>query len=121
MSVRAVAGGAVELLRGASALVYLFWAYYALPALMPGIPRFSPFTASITVLSLVGGAYGAEIVRGGLQAVPRGQFDACRALGAPIVSGNDVVGAAITAPDKQKVISLSVNALRTTAARYEPS
>jgi polar amino acid transport system permease protein len=83
MSVRAVAGGAVELLRGASALVYLFWAYYALPALMPGIPRFSPFTASITVLSLVGGAYGAEIVRSGLQAVPRGQFDACRALGLP--------------------------------------
>jgi polar amino acid transport system permease protein len=83
MSVRAAAGGAVELLRGSSALVYLFWAYYALPALMPGIPRFNPFTASITVLSLVGGAYGAEIVRGGLQAVPRGQFDACRALGLP--------------------------------------
>jgi polar amino acid transport system permease protein len=81
--VRAAAGGVVELLRGASALVYLFWAYYALPALMPGMPRFDPFTASITVLSLVGGAYGAEIVRGGIQAVPRGQFDACRALGLP--------------------------------------
>jgi len=81
--VRAAAGGAVELLRGASALVYLFWAYYALPALMPGIPRFDPFVVAVIVLSLVGGAYGAEIVRGGLQAVPRGQFDACRALGLP--------------------------------------
>lgn len=81
MHVRAAAGGAVELLRGASALVYLFWAYYALPALVPELPRFDPFIASIAVLSLVGGAYGSEIVRGGLQAVPRGQSDACRALG----------------------------------------
>jgi len=81
MRVRTAAGGAIELLRGASALVYLFWAYYALPALVPGLPRFDPFIASIAVLSLVGGAYGAEIVRGGLQAVPRGQSDACLALG----------------------------------------
>jgi polar amino acid transport system permease protein len=81
MPVRVAAGGAVELLRGASALVYLFWASYALPALLPGLPRFNPFVASVIVLSLVGGAYGSEIVRGGLQAVPRGQFDACQALG----------------------------------------
>lgn len=81
MPVRVAAGGTVELLRGASALVYLFWASYALPALLPGLPRFDPFVASVIVLSLVGGAYGSEIVRGGLQAVPRGQFDACQALG----------------------------------------
>jgi His/Glu/Gln/Arg/opine family amino acid ABC transporter permease subunit len=81
MPVRVVAGGAVELLRGASALVYLFWVSYALPALLPGLPRFNPFVASVIVLSLVGGAYGSEIVRGGLQAVSRGQFDACQALG----------------------------------------
>jgi polar amino acid transport system permease protein len=47
------------------------------------MPRVNPLVASVIVLSLVGGAYGAEIVRGGLQAVPRGQFDACRALGLP--------------------------------------
>jgi polar amino acid transport system permease protein len=79
---KAAAGGIVELLRGASALIYLFWIYYALP-LIPGMPQFSPFAASIMVLSLVGGAYGAEIVRGGIQAVSRNQTDACRALALP--------------------------------------
>ncbi|MCK6450093.1 MAG: amino acid ABC transporter permease [Alphaproteobacteria bacterium] len=81
--VKAAAGAAVELLRGASALIYLFWAYYALPAFFPGMPQFSPFVASVLVLSLVGGAYGAEIVAGAIASIPRGQFDACLALGFP--------------------------------------
>ncbi len=78
--VRATAGFVVELLRGASVLIYLFWVYYALP-LVPGMPRLSPLAVSIVVLSLVGGAYGAEIVVSGLQAVPRGQPEAAHALG----------------------------------------
>src|ERR1700730_4707132 len=78
--VRSVAGSIVELLRGASVLIYLFWVYYALPA-VPGMPHFDPVTVSIIVLSLVGGAYGAEIVSSGLQAVPRGQAEASLALG----------------------------------------
>jgi polar amino acid transport system permease protein len=78
--VRSMAGSIVELLRGASVLIYLFWVYYALPA-VPGMPHFDPATVSIIVLSLVGGAYGAEIVSSGLQAVPRGQTEASLALG----------------------------------------
>jgi polar amino acid transport system permease protein len=78
--VRSMAGSIVELLRGASVLIYLFWVYYALPA-VPGMPHFDPVTVSIIVLSLVGGAYGAEIVGSGLQAVPRGQTEASLALG----------------------------------------
>lgn len=74
------AGFVIELLRGASVLIYLFWVYYALP-LIPGMPRLSPLAVSIVVLSLVGGAYGAEIVVSGLQAVPRGQPEAAHALG----------------------------------------
>lgn len=77
---RAVAGFIVEILRGASVLIYLFWVYYALP-LIPGMPRPSPFVVSVIVLSLVGGAYGAEIVVSGLQAVARGQAEAGHALG----------------------------------------
>jgi polar amino acid transport system permease protein len=77
---RHVSAATVEVLRGASAIVYLFWIYYALPA-VPGAPRLSPFAASVLVLSLTGGAYGAEIVRGAIQAVPRSQLDACHALG----------------------------------------
>jgi His/Glu/Gln/Arg/opine family amino acid ABC transporter permease subunit len=71
---------AVELLRGASALIYLFWVFYALP-LIPWAPQFDPITASVLVLALVGGAYGAEIVRAGIVAVPRGQYEAGTALG----------------------------------------
>jgi polar amino acid transport system permease protein len=78
---RVAAGAAVELLRGASALIYLFWAYYALPAFFPGTPQLSPLAVSIIVLSLVGGAYGAEIVSGAIAAIPRGQLDACLAMG----------------------------------------
>ncbi|MBK0418302.1 amino acid ABC transporter permease [Leucobacter sp. CSA1] len=70
----------VELLRGATVLIYLFWIYYALP-LIPGAPQLSPLTASVLVISLGAGAYGAEIVRSGLQAVPRAQHDAVHALG----------------------------------------
>lgn len=78
--VRSVTGAIVELLRGASVLIYLFWVYYALPA-VPGMPRFDAVTVAIVVLSLVGGAYGAEIVASALQAVPPGQAEASRALG----------------------------------------
>lgn len=67
----------VELFRGTSALVQLFWVYFALPLI--GI-RFDAITAGILVLGLNSGAYGAEVVRGALLAVPREQHQAARAL-----------------------------------------
>lgn len=70
----------IEFIRGASALVALFWVFYSLPSL-PHMPRLSPIVASILVLSLIGASYGAEIVRGGILAIPRGQLDASHALG----------------------------------------
>jgi His/Glu/Gln/Arg/opine family amino acid ABC transporter permease subunit len=70
----------IEFIRGASAVVFLFWVFYALP-MLPGMPRLSPYVASILVLSLVGASYGAEIVRAGIEAVHIGQVDACHALG----------------------------------------
>jgi polar amino acid transport system permease protein len=79
-AIKLVASSVIELLRGASVLIYLFWVYYALP-LVPGLPHLDPFAVSIVVLSLVGGAYGAEIVASGLDAVPRGQAEASEALG----------------------------------------
>ncbi|WFU31360.1 amino acid ABC transporter permease [Bradyrhizobium brasilense] len=71
---------AIELIRAPSALVLLFWVFYALP-LVPGMPRLSPISAAILVLALDGAAYGAEIVRAGIETVHRGQTDACYALG----------------------------------------
>lgn len=79
-AVRISAAILIELIRGASALVLLFWVFYALP-LVPGMPHLTPMTAAIMVLSLIGASYGAEIVRSGIEAIPRGQLDACHALG----------------------------------------
>lgn len=68
----------VETFRGTSALVQLYWFYFALPLL--GI-RMGAMTAGIAVLALNTGAYGAEVVRGAIRAVPPGQTDAAVALG----------------------------------------
>lgn len=67
----------VEIFRGTSLLVQLFWLFFALPLL--GI-NLSPLSAGILGLGLNIGAYGAEVVRGAMQAVPRGQLEAAQAL-----------------------------------------
>jgi polar amino acid transport system permease protein len=57
--------------------VQLFWAYFVLPLM--GIPL-SPLQAGILALGLNVGAYGAEVVRGAILAIPREQNEACVAL-----------------------------------------
>jgi len=68
----------VEVIRNTPGLVQLFLVYLGLPNL--GI-RFSPLGALIVALTVNNGAYIAEIIRGGLQAIPKGQLDAAAALG----------------------------------------
>lgn len=73
----------IEIFRGTSLLVQLFWLYFALPLAGEAIGvdlRFSPITVGILALALNIGAYGAEVVRGALQAVDPKQFEAARAL-----------------------------------------
>lgn len=67
-----------EIFRGTSALVQLFWVYFALPLLGVELPALA---TGIVVLGLNAGAYGSEVVRGAIQAVPRGQREAAAALG----------------------------------------
>ena len=67
----------VDLFRGTSALVQLFWVYFALPLL--GV-RLDTMAAGIVVLGLNAGSYGSEVVRGAIQAVPREQYEAAAAL-----------------------------------------
>ena len=67
----------VEFFRGTSVLVQMFWIFFALPLF--GI-FIEPLTAGILALGLNTGAYGAEIVRGAVQAVPRDQIEAAIAL-----------------------------------------
>ncbi len=67
----------IEIFRGTSLLVQMFWLFYALPLL--GI-RLEPTTAGILALGLNIGAYGAEVVRGAILAVPKPQYEAAVAL-----------------------------------------
>ncbi|MDQ0472111.1 ectoine/hydroxyectoine ABC transporter permease subunit EhuC [Labrys wisconsinensis] len=67
----------VEIFRGTSLLVQLFWLYYTLPLF--GI-TVAPLTAACLGLALNSGAYGSEIVRGALLAVPKDQLEAATAL-----------------------------------------
>jgi polar amino acid transport system permease protein len=76
-TVRAVAGLYIEFFRGTSLLVQLFWIFFVLPLF--GI-TLEKYTAGIIAVGLNIGAYGAELVRGGIQSVPRGQFEATVAL-----------------------------------------
>jgi polar amino acid transport system permease protein len=75
--VRWLAGIYIEMFRGTSALVQLFWLFFVLPRF--GI-TLDPMTVAIVALGLNVGAYGAEVVRGAVSAVPRGQWEATIAL-----------------------------------------
>src|SRR5690606_15742436 len=73
----------IEIFRGTSLLVQLFWLYFALPILGQSIGvdlRLPPVVAGTLALSLNIGAYGAEVVRGAIQAVPPSQHEAAKAL-----------------------------------------
>src|SRR5690606_38430262 len=73
----------IEIFRGTSLLVQLFWLFFALPVAgeLLGVDlRLSPVVAGTLALSLNIGAYGAEVVRGAIQAVPATQYDAAKAL-----------------------------------------
>lgn len=72
-----LAVGYIEFFRGTSALVQMFWMFYALPYFGVSL---EPLTAGILTLGLNIGAYGAEVVRSAILAVPRSQREAGIAL-----------------------------------------
>jgi len=67
----------VELVRGTPLLVQVFIFYFFIGTVL----ELSPFTAGVAALAVFTGAYVAEIVRAGIEAVPRGQMEAARSLG----------------------------------------
>lgn len=67
----------IEIFRGTSLLVQLYWIFFVLPLFGITLPN---FTAGFISVGLNYGAYGAELVRGAIQAVPRGQWEAATAL-----------------------------------------
>jgi polar amino acid transport system permease protein len=77
--VRGIVGFYIEIFRGTSALVQLFWIFFVLP-LPPFNIDLTPLQAGILALGLNVGAYGAEVVRGAIGAIPRSQIEATIAL-----------------------------------------
>ena len=75
--VRWLATAYIEFFRGTSIFVQLFWIYFVLP--LTGV-ALTPMQAGVLALGLNVGAYGAEVVRGAILAVPRDQYEATVAL-----------------------------------------
>jgi polar amino acid transport system permease protein len=72
----------IEVFRGTSLLVQLFWLFFVLP-LPPFNITMTPYAVAVIGLGLNIGAYGAEVIRGAFAAVPRGQSEAAAALNIP--------------------------------------
>lgn len=70
--------GYVDIIRGIPLLVLLFATFYGLPAL--GV-QVSALTAAVIALSAFCAAHVSEVVRGGIDSIPRGQTDAGKAIG----------------------------------------
>jgi polar amino acid transport system permease protein len=77
--VRGPATAFVEFFRNTPVLVQILWFYYALPIVLP-FP-IGPLTAAALGISLNSAAFSAEIFRGGIESIDRGQAEAARALG----------------------------------------
>ena len=76
---RKIAGVYVEAIRGTPMLVQAMFLYYGVPMAI-GM-RIPPMTAGIVIIAVNSGAYIAEIVRGAVQSIHKGQFEAGRSIG----------------------------------------
>ena len=73
--------GFIEIVRGLPLVTVLFMASLMIPLFMPSGFSFDKFLRAQLAMTLFFAAYAAEIVRGGLQAIDRGQFEAADAIG----------------------------------------
>jgi len=71
----------IEFWRGVPLITVLFFATYMLPLFLPGNFTVDGLVRALIGIALFAGAYQAEVIRGGLQAIPRGQAEAASALG----------------------------------------
>lgn len=77
----------VEFIRGVPLLVLLIWIFFVLGRFM----RLGPYWSAIVGLAFFSGAFVAEVVRGGIQSVPRGQMEAARSSGMTYVQAMRLV------------------------------
>jgi general L-amino acid transport system permease protein len=79
--IRALSVVFIEFWRGVPLITVLFFATYMLPLFLPGNWKIDALARVLVGVALFAAAYMAEVVRGGLQAIPRSQFEAAQALG----------------------------------------
>jgi general L-amino acid transport system permease protein len=79
--IKTVCIGFIELIRAVPLITILFMASIMLPLFMPQGMTVDKFLRALVGVTLFTSAYMAEVVRGGLQAIPRGQYEAAAALG----------------------------------------
>jgi general L-amino acid transport system permease protein len=80
-AIRAICVGYIELVRGVPLVTVLFMASLMLPLFLPAGITIDKLVRAQVAFILFAGAYLAEVVRGGLQALPKGQIEAADALG----------------------------------------
>jgi len=80
-AVRAVSIGFIELWRGVPLITVLFMSSVMLPLFLPEGVNFDKLLRALIGVALFQAAYMAEVVRGGLQAIPKGQYEAASAMG----------------------------------------
>ncbi len=73
--------GFIELIRGVPLISLLIMASVMLPLFLPSGTTIDKFLRALVAVILFAGAYIAEIIRGGLQSLPKGQFEAADAMG----------------------------------------
>jgi len=81
--IRALCVGYIELIRGVPLISVLFMASVMLPLFLPSGMTIDKMVRAQLAIVMFAAAYLAEVVRGGLQSIPRGQYDAAHALALP--------------------------------------
>ncbi|MDI3468641.1 MAG: ABC transporter, permease protein (cluster 3, basic aa/glutamine/opines) [Pseudolabrys sp.] len=79
--VRRISADYVSIFRALPEPIIIFWLYYCSPLILN--TKLTAFETGAIALAIPSGAYLAEIFRAGIQAIPRGQIEAARALGLP--------------------------------------
>jgi general L-amino acid transport system permease protein len=79
--IKAVCVAFIELVRGVPLVTVLFMASVMLPLFLPPGTYFDKLLRAIVGVAIFASAYMAEVIRGGLQAIPKGQFEGADALG----------------------------------------
>jgi general L-amino acid transport system permease protein len=80
-AIRLLATGFIELIRAVPLITLLFMASVMLPLFAPAGFQMDKLLRALIIVALFAAAYMAEVIRGGLQAIPRGQGEAADALG----------------------------------------